>query len=143
MRIFIADDDVDDLELFQSAIRDIEPGVEIIAANDGYCLLENLHTKTPPLPDIIFLDINMPKFNGFECLQQIRQEPRLKHVPVVVLSTSDRKNDVDAMWEHGANCYIKKPNTYSAFKHVLKDIIDNPCPVHERKKDAFLIIPEV
>ena len=142
MRILIADDDADDLELFQSAVREVEPEAEIIATPDGHCLLEELHTKTSPLPDIIFLDINMPKMNGFECVRQIRQQPALSNLPVVVLSTSATQKDIDLMWEHGANCYIKKPNTYSAFKHILKNIINNPCPIHERKKDAFLIVPE-
>jgi CheY-like chemotaxis protein len=91
MRIFIADDDPDDLELFQSAVKEVEPTAEIIAAYDGLCLLENLVIKTPPLPDIVFLDINMPKMNGYECLKKIRQQPLLKDLPVVVSFYRDFK----------------------------------------------------
>lgn len=141
VRIFIAEDDEDDLELFESAIREIKPDAQIIPAADGLCLFENFNNKTPPLPDIIFLDINMPKMNGYECLRRIREQPMLEHVPVVVLSTSTVKKDIDYMWEGGANCYIKKPNTFNEFKLVLKSVIDNPCPVHERTKEVFVIMP--
>jgi len=143
IRIFIAEDDEDDLELFKSAMKEIDPDAEIVAAADGICLFENLETETPPLPDIIFLDINMPKMNGYECLTKIRKLPALKDIPVVILSTSTVKKDVDFMWEEGANCYIKKPNTIGEFRKVLKSVIDEPCPVHKRTKELFLVMPEV
>lgn len=137
MRIFIADDDADDLEIFQMAMKELHPDAEIIEAENGQILCENLQNRTPPMPDIIFIDINMPKINGYDCIKLIRSNPVYADLPVVVLSTSLVPADIDSMYEHGANCYITKPVKFGDFKRVLATVINHPCPYEKRSKETF------
>jgi DNA-binding NarL/FixJ family response regulator len=82
--------------------------------------MSNLETVTdPPPPHVIFLDLNMPFKNGIECLKYIRENPKLKDIPVVVLSTTSSQEAVDQTYQQGANYYICKPRT---FQHLVKVI---------------------
>jgi len=90
--IFIADDDEDDLNFFQDAIKETCPSVELTTAEDGQVLLNKL--ESAPLPDVILLDLNMPFVNGKECLKVLRQNPQYNKVPILIYSTSNAKSDM-------------------------------------------------
>lgn len=119
-RIFIADDDEDDLNFFQDAVKETCPTVELTMAEDGQELLEKL--EKAPLPDVILLDLNMPYINGKECLKVLRQNPEYNKVPILIYSTSNAKSDIEYCLQNGANYYIVKPNSYHAVKLVVTDI---------------------
>jgi CheY-like chemotaxis protein len=119
--IFLADDDTDDCSFFEDALNDLNIQAELNIANDGIELMSNLDkVLDPPPPDIIFLDLNMPRKNGYECLAEIRNHPMLKEIPVVIFSTTDNENAIDTTYSLGANYYIRKPNTHQRLKEIIQ-----------------------
>jgi CheY-like chemotaxis protein len=108
LRILLADDDADDRAIFRDALRDAKINAELTTITDGAKLMKHLHKAGVIIPDIIFLDINMPCKNGKECLREIRTTPSIAAVPVVMLTTSVYEKDVDETFAYGANCYLCK-----------------------------------
>jgi CheY-like chemotaxis protein len=90
--------------------------------NHGEELMDFLE-RTQYLPDVLFLDLNMPRKNGFECLAEIKQSNKLKLLPVIVISTSSEPSIVDMAYEKGARYYIRKPNEYAELVRVIRDAI--------------------
>ena len=121
--IILADDDSDDRMLFEEALNEINDNVKVLLSIDGVQLMEMLHEISPLKPNIIFLDINMPKKNGFECLQQIRSSPLLKNTPVIMYSTCSQKDTVNKAFEGGANFFIRKPDNFASLKNTLKKVL--------------------
>ncbi len=122
--IFIADDDTDDVESFEDALKSLSLPTQLTVVNDGAELLTTLNDKVPPAPDAIFLDLNMPRKTGFECLTEIRKDPKLKDIPVVILSTSDNINAIETTYSLGANYYICKPRSFELLKKAISTILD-------------------
>ncbi|NMH28807.1 response regulator [Flavobacterium silvaticum] len=120
--IFLSDDDSDDCTLFSEALMEITGEANLTVSNDGARLMQLLE-DTPPAPEIIFLDLNMPRKNGFECLQEIRQSPKLRDIPVVIFSTSSNSDVVERMFEGGANFYITKPASYNLLKKAIAYVL--------------------
>ncbi len=118
----LADDDADDRMLFEEALREIDRQTEITTATDGEDLMNILSDQPQTNLAIIFLDLNMPKKNGFECLKEIRQKDKFKHIPVVVYSTSCQEESIDKMYEFGASYYICKPNNFNKLKNSIEHI---------------------
>jgi CheY-like chemotaxis protein len=118
--ILLADDDEDDRALFTDALQELYDGIELTTAKNGVDLMRLLDTWRGNLPDVIFLDLNMPLKNGFECLDEIRAQQRLRELPVVILSTSSLKETVDILHKKRANMYIKKPGTYPELKNTIE-----------------------
>ena len=118
--LLLAEDDEDDYVLFCEAIKDFPGSLELNWVKNGEELMAALkHHKT----DIIFLDINMPLKNGFECLTEIRGDTDLKETPVIVYSTSDDAKLIDWMYNAGANLYLCKPTDFKKLKsRILKAI---------------------
>ncbi|WP_339922081.1 response regulator [uncultured Cyclobacterium sp.] len=129
--LILADDDSDDCELFQDAITTINVNVRTIIFNGGIQLMNYLNDENAELPDILFLDLNMPIMNGFECLEEIRKNIRLKDICIIIFSTSFNPSDVDKSYALGANGYIQKPYSQSEMKNILKSTLDtdwnDPC----------------
>ncbi|MEO5995368.1 MAG: response regulator [Chitinophagaceae bacterium] len=121
--IFLADDDVDDCTLFEDALREISSTTHLTTANDGIELMEILENRVPPKPDVIFLDLNMPRKNGFECLEEIKQTSRFSNIPVVIFSTSSQKETVNEVYKKGANYYICKPGSFAKLKSAIQQIL--------------------
>ena len=121
--IFLADDDEDDCLLFEDALREVSASTELTMANDGVELMTILGTLVPPPPDVIFLDLNMPRKNGFECLTEIRNSQSLKDIPVVIFSTAGEEEAIDRLYEQGANYFIKKPGSFSKLKMAIQQIL--------------------
>ena len=116
--IFLAEDDEEDKDIFTFIISEISPGLKISVARDGIKFMSLLENATQ-LPDFIFLDLNMPLKNGFECLQEIKNSEKWKLIKTVILSTSSHPEQIKEAYKMGADLYLKKPNSYSAFKDSL------------------------
>lgn len=125
-KIFLlADDDVDDKELFQDALNEIDPSIKCYFANDGKEALDILVDDTKDRPRIIFLDINMPGMDGWECLSILKSTAEYKDIPVIMYSTSSHRRDIDNALDNGAFCFFTKPNEYSELKDILEIIAGN------------------
>lgn len=111
---FLIDDDQDDQEIFSLALSGLELNVRCEFANNGIEAIEKLRSKQTFLPDFIFMDLNMPRMNGKQCLAEIKKIPHLKEVPVIIYSTSSRNTDVSDLLQMGADDYIAKPSSISA-----------------------------
>jgi CheY-like chemotaxis protein len=118
-KIFYTDDDLDDREIFVDAARHVSESLQIITQGTGDELIHMLHNP-PPLPDLIFLDLNMPVKNGYEVLQEIKQAERIKNLPVIIFSTSDDEKAINTTLQLGANLYIPKPASFSSLKEAIK-----------------------
>ena len=126
--IYIADDDEDDRSMFVEALLELDPTVHLKQACDGMELMHILHTLTTPLPEIIFLDINMPGINGFECLEEIRKlEGAIHDVRVIILSTSSDPENIDRAFKLGATFYAVKPNRFEILKSFIEDVLKIDC----------------
>lgn len=121
--IFYADDDEDDQELFRGALKEVDGSLVLTISNNGEALLELLQSP-PPVPRLIFLDLNMPRKDGFETLQQLRGDKRMSAYPIVVFSTSSDPDAVRKTKEMGANLFVPKPHTYSGMKQAIQTCIN-------------------
>lgn len=120
-RILFVDDDIDDQYLFCDAVNLIRPKVYFRIANNG---LEALKMLGELLPfHFIFMDLNMPKMDGFECLKRIKASDRFKHIPVIMLSTSNHPNDIERCKQLGATSFFTKPNTFRELFNKIDKII--------------------
>lgn len=118
--ILLADDDQDDVELFEHAVSEFCDTINLIVAANGVELLRLLSVK--PKPDVIFLDLNMPRKTGKECLVEIRNNPEYNQVPIIILSTSSQQSEIDFCLEKGANHYIIKPSSFTGIISIVKRI---------------------
>lgn len=124
--IFLADDDADDRLFFEEALEEVSLETELTIANDGVELmaaLEGLVTLEPPPPHVIFLDLNMPRKNGIECLKEIRGNHRTKNIPVVIFSTTANEHAIETTYSLGANCYICKPGSHRLLKKAIETVL--------------------
>ncbi|WP_125720074.1 response regulator [Flavobacterium ustbae] len=122
--ILLADDDSDDTEMFCEALADIDENIICHCAENGDKALKLLHNEDK-IPGVVFLDLNMPILNGWECLKQLKSDERYKEIPVIMISTSSHKNDMDTAANLGAVCYFVKPNNFNDLKQVLRFITSN------------------
>lgn len=140
--IYLADDDADDRMLFEEALREVSGQAQLTLAQDGQELLAML-AKEQHVPDVIFLDLNMPRKNGIECLLELKQSPKLKHIPIVIFSTSSQPETVDKVYAAGAHFYVPKPRTFGVLKNVIQEIlnIDWGASLPQPTKDNFILQP--
>lgn len=116
----LADDDADDVALFHEALERVAPNAEFHTAEDGYKLFDVLHRLKP---DVIFLDINMPKMDGWECLRKLKNNTEYKNIPVIVYSTSSAKIDIRMAYSLGAFLFITKPEHFSELMNILQVVV--------------------
>ncbi len=119
----MADDDTDDLFLFKNALDEVSTEVFLTVASDGQHLMERLEQDTPPCPDFILLDLNMPRKNGFECLAELKQSEKFKGIPVVIFSTSGDSDAVEKAFHSGASRFAKKPRSFKKLKSLIKELL--------------------
>lgn len=126
-RVLVVDDDEDNITIFSLALNAVLPEAGIFHAPNGKVAIDMLQ---PPmsLPEIIFLDLEMPIMNGKEFLKSTRQCPRISSVPLLVCSSTRDKNDVEEIRALGAKGFIPKPSTFSDFKAMLRLILFNDLP---------------
>jgi two-component system response regulator len=127
--ILLVEDNPADVKITQRALKESNASVELIVVRDGqeavdYLLRQGSHAGGAGwrIPDLILLDLNLPRMNGREVLERVRGTPALRAVPVVVLTTSRREEDVQQMYAAGANTYIEKPQDFQRFVQVLQTI---------------------
>ena len=118
-KLLLADDDLDDRLFFEDAIEELFTSYKLSTVTDGVELMELLSDDSEQLPDILFLDINMPRKNGCECLAEIKANDILKDIPVVIFSTSLDMEIVNKLYENGAHYYIRKPGDFNVLKKVI------------------------
>lgn len=119
------DDDHDDQLLFKEALSEADNSVIYQFAYNGIDALEKLNSKEDELPELIFLDVNMPKMNGIDCLKEIKKIERLKNIPVMMYSTSSFSQYKKECFENGAIDYIVKPDDYKQLCTTLKSILNS------------------
>lgn len=125
IRVLLTDDDEDDREFFADAITDLHLNHPVEFCKNGLELLNRLYDKSLHVPDIIFLDLNMPIMSGFETLQQIRDDVKFKDIPVIAIySTSATEDGIKNTFGLGANAYIVKPIVFDDLKILLKKVIE-------------------
>lgn len=133
--ILLIDDDSDDRVLFSEAISEVAPEAVCWTEADGRKALADLYDSSMQLPDVIFLDINMPRISGWECLDRIKSEDSTRDIPVIMFSTSSHQKDVERACRCGASCLLTKPADYEELKESLINIVNT---LHER---AFFVYP--
>ena len=121
--VLLADDDMDDRMLFSDAISDLKLPVDLQLVKDGAELMDYLLTSAMIMPEILFLDLNMPRKNGFECLAEIKNHPILKEIFIIIYSTTESEKEIDDVFEQQANLFIKKPNSFTELKNILSHVL--------------------
>ena len=140
--IFLADDDEDDTFLFQEALGQIPVKTDLVIAENGMELMKKLGS-TEQVPDLIFLDMNMPVKNGMECLHELRRSEMYNETPVVILSTSVAGYLLEDAYNAGANLYIQKPTSFSNLVTILKKCLFKKSNLINRPElSEFLIANE-
>jgi CheY-like chemotaxis protein len=128
IEILLVEDNPGDVRLTLEALKDGKVLNHLSVVGDGVEAIAFLHQEgayaNAPSPDLIFLDLNLPKKDGREVLQEIKNDESLKHIPVVVLTTSNADMDILRTYELHANCYITKPVDFEQFTKVIKSIED-------------------
>jgi len=123
LNIVLADDDNDDCLFFKKALEDLKLNTHLTIVHDGEELMNYLSENSKNLPDILFLDLSMPRKNGLECLTEIKQNKNLKDLSLVMLSTSNSKDTINTVFKIGANLYIHKPGDFTQLKQVIHHAI--------------------
>ncbi|MBK9981070.1 MAG: response regulator [Saprospiraceae bacterium] len=123
IHILLADDDNDDCRLFQEALNDLPVETELITVPNGEQLMELLSKKRKRLPDVLFLDLNMPRKNGFSSLGEIKRNTDLDQLPVIIFSTATEEEKVKQVYRDAAHYYIRKPATFSELKNVILKVL--------------------
>jgi chemotaxis family two-component system response regulator Rcp1 len=128
MQVLLVEDSSGDVRLTQEAFRDANPSIHLHVASDGveamaFLRHEGIHLNAPR-PDLILLDLNLPKMDGREVLVQIKGDDSLKLIPTIILTTSDAEVDIVKSYQLQANCYLSKPVQLDAFVNLVKSIND-------------------
>ena len=119
MNILLAEDDADDRNFFYEALEKLPISTSLTVAHDGEQLMLHLSNEANTLPDVLFLDINMPRKDGLECLSEIKRDSRLKNIPVIIFSTSMSNDTVSQVFKSGATVYIHKPGEFTQLMQVI------------------------
>lgn len=126
LHILLVEDNAGDVRLTREALRDAKVHLDLHVAGDGIEAMDFLYRRgayaESPRPDLILLDLNLPKKDGREVLEEIKTNPLLKAIPVVVLTTSSSAADIDRSYQLHANCYVSKPVDLEGFLQVVRSI---------------------
>jgi len=141
IRVLLADDDKEDRTDFIEAFEALKMKTSVQTVNDGLELMQYLKDPSAVIPHLLFLDLNMPKKTGLECLIEIKQMDKLKDLTVVIYSTSSSEKDIEATFLNGANVYLKKPAHLSFLKKTLSHILTINWQYHTSglNRDNFLL----
>ncbi|MDR6843724.1 response regulator [Flavobacterium granuli] len=139
--ITLADDDEDDRLFFTDAFEELKINTVVNTVNNGKELLNFLNHPETILPNIIFLDLNMPILNGIDCLKEIKQNDKFNDIAIAIYSTSSSDQDIENTFVLGANIYIKKPSSFNDLKKILSDVVIINWQYHTNglNKDNFLL----
>jgi CheY-like chemotaxis protein len=122
LKILLADDDENDRMLFQDALNEVKINNILETVNDGQELMNYIAEHEPILPHLLFLDLNMPRKNGLECLVELRKMYS-REITIAIFSTSSNDKDIEETFLHGANIYMTKPNSFNELKEALNRVV--------------------
>jgi len=142
--ILIADDDADDRLLAQRGLKQNRLYNDLRFVGDGEALLDYLYQRGPygapgaaPRPGLILLDLNMPKKSGHEALAEIKADPKLRTIPIAVLTTSKTEAEIYRSYDLGANSFITKPVTFEAMVEIMQEVTSNWFAIVELPPDPI------
>jgi len=124
MKILLVEDSLADIELTLDALKSAKVANEVAVVRDGASALEHLRASADAAPDLVILDLNLPRMSGHEVLAAMRADEAMRRIPVAVLTTSSAESDVATTYDLGANCFLTKPVDVQAFIHVVRSIDD-------------------
>ena len=141
INIILADDDRDDRLFFTDAFDELGMNTKVNTYNDGVELMDFLNSEDAIMPNVLFLDLNMPKKSGIECLNEIKANSKMSEIAIAIYSTSASEEDIEETFVLGANIYIKKPSDFKALKKVLAEVVSINWQYHTNglNKDNFLL----
>lgn len=122
-RIYLVDDDQDDREMFTAALALIYPNADVTELSDGQQLLDALAENAHNMPEYIFLDLNMPKCSGMECIEQMTHNPNTQNMTIAILSTSSNPDSIEKAFRLGASFYIIKPTSFTNLKSFIGKVL--------------------
>lgn len=139
--VVLADDDEDDRLFFTEAFDELRIRTKVETFVDGVALMASLFHIDTFIPNILFLDLNMPKKSGLDCLKEIKQHDKFKDMAIAIYSTSASEEDIENTFVNGANIYIKKPSDFKTLKKVLSDVVTINWQYHTSglNRDNFLL----
>jgi CheY-like chemotaxis protein len=144
LQLLLADDDDDDCIFFKEALEELPVAAHLNTVNDGVQLMQYLHLNEKQLPNILYLDMNMPRKNGMECLREIKLNQTLIKIPVIIFSTSIDHDVVNLLHEYGAHYYIRKPAEFPNLKKVILKSIHLISELrHEQPDKENFILTEI
>jgi chemotaxis family two-component system response regulator Rcp1 len=128
VRLLLVEDNAGDVRLTREAFKDAKVHLDLHVVSDGVEAMDFLHRRgryaDSPRPDLILLDLNLPRKDGREVLTEIKSDPLLKTIPVVILTTSGSEVDIEHSYQLNANCYVSKPVDLDQFLSVVRSIDD-------------------
>jgi CheY-like chemotaxis protein len=139
--ILLADDDQDDNILFQDILDELPLPTHLTTVFNGEQLMQLLNETKDQLPDVLFLDLNMPRKNGFDCLLEIKRSEKLKLLSVIIFSTSYDPEIVNLLYKNGAQYYIRKPNSYAKLKNDIHHalILTAQTNIEYQRQETFVL----
>ena len=143
LNILLADDDKDDRLFFKMALDSLTIPTQLATVVDGEKLMDYLAENARQLPDVLFLDLNMPRKNGFECLSEIKTSKALKALPVIIFSTSFEQEVVNLLYKNGAQYFMRKPAEFSQLKKIIQQtvtLITNETVSQPSREDFVLTV---
>ena len=123
LKVILVDDDPDDRMLFEEAFSELRIESSLFLFQNGLELLDYLYSPETSVPDLIFLDLNMPIMGGMETLENIKRSEKYSNVPIAIYSTSSHERDIEDTFARGANIYITKPTDYNKLKRTLDEVL--------------------
>jgi len=129
LNILLADDDTDDRNFFEKALKEIPIATRLTTVRDGEDLMNYLLKNSMDLPDVLFLDLSMPRKTGYECLLEIKEDKKLENLTVIIFTTSFTKgNELEMLLKKtlsgmGAEVYIRKPSGFEHYKHTIQNVL--------------------
>ena len=141
INIILADDDIDDRLFFTDAFDELGMNTKVNTFNNGVELMDFLNSEDAIMPNVLFLDLNMPKKSGIECLNEIKASSKMSEIAIAIYSTSASEEDIEETFVLGANIYIKKPSDFKSLKKVLAEVVSINWQYHTNglNKDNFLL----
>lgn len=139
--IFLVDDDQEDRELFSEALSYVSQNVKLTEISSGVKLIQTLNNPNTPVPEIIFLDMNMPKLTGIDCLKKIKAcDSKFKDMKIVILSTYSNKDEIEEAYKQGANRYYVKPTLFDNLKDIISGVLETNWKMNDfRTKEHFYV----
>lgn len=126
--VLLVDDSPADIDLTREGLKRSRQHFQVSAVKDGAEAISYLHRQGKYVqalePDLIVLDLNLPRKDGREVLSELKRDPRLMRIPVVIFTTSQASSDVNHSYAHGANCYVRKPGNFPDYAAVVQSMAD-------------------